>query len=198
MIDMTPDNSNRIAYVAGLMFHPYLVSMVTLFAVLRDLEVAQAIGWVAGMTAILLIPVMVMLQIVRRRQKYAYQRLTRTNLYALVLGSVFVCIGIILLADGPRVLLACFVGLLIWLPVQFAINTYYTKISIHAAITAGCATALTWLGVLDTGWLVALAVAIVIVTGWARHKTYNHTFQQIVLGWTVSILAVLIAFPLVL
>lgn len=198
MLDMTPDNRHRIAFLTGMIFHPYVVSVVTLLIVLQELEPLRAVAWVALLAAILLIPVMILLQIARRQEKYAWQRLTRTNIYLAVLLSVLICIGIIIAVDGPPRLLACFVALLIWLPLQFAINTYYTKISIHAAITAGCGTALLMLGVLDTWALKLLVLVIILATGWARHKTRNHTFQQISLGWLAAAIAVLIAFPLVL
>ena len=174
------------------------MSVFTLFAVLKDIRLIHAVAWVALLATILLAPVMALLQLAKRQQKYAYQRLTRTNIYFAVFISILICTGIVIAADGPQELLACCIALMIWLPSQFAINSYYTKISIHAALTAGCGTVLLTLGILDTWLLKVLMLLIILATGWARHKTRNHTFEQVALGWMVAAASVLIAFPLVL
>lgn len=198
MIDVRPDNRNRIAYLTGMIFHPYLVSVITLLIVLGELEPLQALAWVTALTVILLVPVMTLLHLARRQERYAWQRLTRTHLYVAVIISVLLCMVMIMVMNGPSRLLACYTALLIWLPVQFGINTYYTKISVHAAVTAGCGTGLLMFGVLDTWIMQALMLIIILATGWARHQTRNHTLLQIVLGWLVSSVAVVIAFTLVL
>lgn len=196
--DVIPDNRHRLAYGVGLLFHPYLVSMVTLFVVLRDLSLTEAGAWVLTLSAILILPLVALTQYSQRQERYLYQRASRTPLYIVFEVSVLVCILLILVADGPRRLVACFLALLIWMPAQFLINTFYTKISVHAAVTAACGTGLLWFGTLDTWLLRGLVLLGVLATGWARHQTRNHTLQQITLGWVVGAGAVLIAFPLVL
>jgi hypothetical protein len=198
MLDVIPDNRHKLAYRLGLIFHPYVVSVITLFVVLQDLRFAQAMAWVILLSSVLILPGLLLIQWGKRRQRYVYQRTSRTNLYLAFEASVLACIVLIVAGDGPRRLLACFVALLIWLPMQLIVNTYYTKISVHAAVTAACGTGLLLFGILDTWLFKLLVLVIILATGWARHKTRNHTVQQIILGWLVGASAVLIAFPRVL
>jgi hypothetical protein len=196
--DSIPDNSHRLAYGLGLVFHPYLVSVITLFIVLQDLSFQQAAMWVMGLSAILILPLIVLTKYSQRKERYLYQRTSRTPLFIAFEISVLVCIALILAADGPRRLLACFVALLIWMPAQLLVNSLYTKISVHAAVTAACAMGLLLFGTLDTWLLKGMVLLAILATGWARHKTKNHTWQQVVAGWFVGAGAVLVAFPLIL
>ncbi len=196
--DILPDPTNRLAYLLGLLFHPYPVSILTLLVVLRDVPLLRAVGWVGLLSAVLIVPLLLLTQWGKRRERYTYQRVARTPLYVSFVLSVLVCLFLIQVLDGPSRLVACFLALLIWLPVQLLINTFYTKISVHAAVTAACSTGLLWFGELDSWLLRGLVLLAVLLTGWARHRTKNHTLQQIGLGWLVGAGAVLVAFPLVL
>lgn len=197
-MDIVPSQHHRIAVAIGYLFHPYVVSVITLALVLQKLAWQAAILWVSILSAILIIPGVTLIQLGHRRQRYVYQRASRTPLYLTFGASIAVCIGLILLANGPHYLLACFVALLIWLPIQLAINHFYTKISVHSAVIAACVVGLLWLGHLPTWPQRGLALLAVIATGWARYITQNHTIEQVLLGWMVGIVAVLSAFALVL
>lgn len=196
--EMIPDHRHRLAYGLGLLFHPYLVSVGTLFVVLESLPVAEALLWVVSLSTILILPLILLTHYARQRKRYVYQRTARTPLYLSFEVSVVLCLLLIGVFGGPPRLMACFLALLIWMPVQFVINTYYTKISVHAAVTAACGMGLLWFGTLESWPLRGLALLVILATGWARYKTKNHTPQQILLGWLVGIGAVLMAFPLVL
>ncbi len=88
--------------------------------------------------------------------------------------------------------------LAVWVPLQWAINTWVTKISGHAAVATGCFAALVVLGKAGTPLIEAVLLVLVIVTVWARVVTRNHTVPQVILGVLVGVLPVLLVFPLVL
>jgi hypothetical protein len=197
-IDLIPDNRNRIAYWLGRIFHPYFVCIPTLLAVLNGLGWQDALAWSALVLLLVLGPGIVFISYLRRQEKWIYQRQTRGPVYIVVWLSVLFCVAVLLLLDAPRVLAACIATLAVWLPLQLLFNTYVTKISTHAAVLAGCATGLWWLGKLQSPLLQVAIIAIMLLTLWSRLTTKNHTLFQFALGLLVGGGSVLIAFPLLL
>jgi membrane-associated phospholipid phosphatase len=108
------------------------------------------------------------------------------------------CLALLVIFNAPRILVACFVALVIWAPIQLLINRYVTKISTHAGVVAACSTGLLLAGKLNHPILLALMIVIAVVTLWARVETKNHTVPQVLLGFLVGALAVLVVFPLML
>ena len=195
MIDPIPDSRNRLAYWVGQLFHPYFICIPTLAAVLSDTPFAQAMGWLLLVLAILLPPLVLMGFLLKRRERYLYQRATRTPIYLTFWGSLLVCLVILTTLNAPTTLIACIVALILWLPLQLAINTYVTKVSTHAAVVAACVIGLYLLGKLNHPLLLSVAVAAVALTLWARVVTRNHTPQQVIMGLLTGIVPVLIVFP---
>ena len=179
----------------GIFFHLFVISFVTLMGVLENLRLLEALRWVALLLSILIIPALVLIYRARQRGKYTYQREMRTPIYIVGWFSVLVCFAIIYLANGPERLMACFAALTVWLPLQMGINGYFTKISTHTGVTAGCVTGLLLFGVLDIPLLQMMALLVVVLTAWARHKTRNHSWQQIIMGWVIASGTVLATFP---
>ena len=198
MNEPIPDHGNRFAYWLGQIFHPYLICVPTLAAVLADQPWAAALGWLLLVVVILLPPLIVMGVWLKRRERYLYQRTSRTPIYVMFWISLLLCLTALVRLNAPMTLIACIVALALWLPLQLAINTYVTKVSTHAAVAAACMMGLFLLGRLDHPLLMVLAVAAVLLTLWARVITRNHTLQQVVMGTLTGILPVLIVFPLVL
>jgi len=60
MNDPVPDYRNWIAHIIGRVFHPYIICVPTLFAVLDGLTLAEALRWSAIVLFILLAPGMTM------------------------------------------------------------------------------------------------------------------------------------------
>jgi hypothetical protein len=56
MNDPVPDYRNRIAFIIGRVFHPYIICVPTLFAVLDGLTLVEAARWSAIVLFILLTP----------------------------------------------------------------------------------------------------------------------------------------------
>ncbi len=198
MTDIPPDNRNRLAYFLGRVFHPYIVCIPTLFAVLSELPLADAARWSVLVLAILLTPAMSLVVLMQRRGRHVYERRTRGPLYLTGWLSVLLCLVVLILLEAPRVLIACLIALVVWIPLQLTINTYVTKVSSHAAVLAGCAMGLLLLGKLDSIGLQLAVLAIVLATSWSRIATRNHTLSQVVLGLVVGCLPVLVIFPLFL
>ncbi|MFN8373345.1 MAG: hypothetical protein U0694_10790 [Anaerolineae bacterium] len=196
MNDPEPDNRNRIAFWVGRIFHPYVICIPTLFAVVSDLTLEEAAKWSLITIVIVLLPGMLLAAYAQSRGHPLYQRSTRTPLYIVGWVSVLVCIAVLTLMGAPHVLISSLVSLAIWAPLQLLINALVTKISAHAAIASGCAMGLLLLGKLDTPLLKLLMLAVVVATVWARVITQNHTIKQVSLGLLVGALPPLIVFSL--
>ena len=198
MNDILPDNRNPWAKFIGFIFHPAVVGAPTLLAILSDMSLAESIRWIGLMLGVLLIPNILLQVLLQRKGRFVYQRQTRLPMYSVGWVSVLVCLMILIGLSAPRVLIACLLALLVWIPFQLFINQTLTKISIHVAVISGCLTGLLVLNKLESPILKLLAIIIVVLTAWARIKTKNHTRLQVVLGAVVGCLPVLIVFPLVL
>lgn len=198
MVDPTPDYRNRFAYWVGRVFHPYLICIPTLAAVLSDLPFSQALGWVVLVVVVLVTPLVVMGALLQRQARFLHQRTTRTPIYLAFWVSLIVCLVVLNILEAPTRLIACIVALTLWLPLQLGINTYVTKVSTHTAVVVGCVTGLLLLGELNHVLLLIGAFAAVIVTLWARVVTRHHTWQQVAIGTLTGALPVLIVFPLLL
>lgn len=196
--DRIPDTSNRFAFLVGRVFHPYLVAVIALLAVLSNLTLVEALGWSALVFAMVLLPGILTVAYLRRQDKRIYQRKTRGPVYIVVLVSILICLVVLTLWDAPEVLVACIATLAVWLPLQLLINTFVTKISTHIAVLAGCLTALWYLDIINTPLLIAAALVALVLTMWSRMTTKDHTLAQVVLGLLVGAGSVLAAFPLLL
>jgi membrane-associated phospholipid phosphatase len=197
-IDPVPIKDNRVAYWIGRIFHPAVICIPTLALVLNDLPVGDAVLWTALVAGIVVTPGLITIAILKKRQRYVYQRQTRLPVYIVAWLSVFACLIGLLAVDGPVALRVCIAALVVWLPVQLLINTYYTKVSTHVAVVAGCFTGLLMLGRLDHVLLQTAGAAAIPLVAWARMTTKNHTLTQVVLGTVVGAGSVLVVFLVLL
>ncbi|NWF70351.1 MAG: hypothetical protein HXY40_14790 [Chloroflexi bacterium] len=196
MNELVPDNRNKLAFVIGRVFHPYIICLPTMFAVLSDLSAEAALRWGLLVIVMVLTPGMALAAYVQGRGHPLYEREVRTPLYVVGWCSVLACIGALLALGGPHVLVNALVTLAVWAPMQLLINAFVTKVSAHAAIAAGCAMGLWLLGKLDTLALKLLVGGVVLLIMWARVMTRNHTVRQVVLGAAVGALPPLLVFSL--
>jgi membrane-associated phospholipid phosphatase len=198
MTELIPDETHLLARWVNRLFHPYVIAIPTALLLLSDIDAASALGWVLVMVGILLPPLALTTLWLKRSNRFAYQRQSRAPIYAVFIASVVVCLALMLTLNAPRILVACLIALLIWTPLQALINAYVTKISIHAAVVAGCASALWVTGKLSHPLLIAGAIVAVVITLWARVVTKHHTPTQVILGALIGALPVLLVFPRVL
>ena len=194
MTEPMPDNSKRIAYSIGLGLHPASIAIGTLLILLWGLPLGDTIRWTALVASVVLIPIFATTAYLHRRDQYTYQRLSRKPIYLVAWIDVAICLGLILIFNGPTILGICMATLLVWLPLQLGINQFLTKISIHMGVASGCFAALWVVGKLSPP-LTLLCIALLLLLGWARIQTKNHTVGQVILGCIVGIGSVLAVFP---
>jgi membrane-associated phospholipid phosphatase len=198
MSDQVPNQEKRFAVALGRILHPYWMPIPTIFVILSDLSLDQALKWSAVVLAITLLPGMIAASLFQNRGHALYRRKIRGPLYFIGWVSVLVCLVVVLQFSAPQVLIACVATLAVWLPAQWAVNHWVTKISAHAAVATGCFVALVLLGKVANPLLGLILLVVVFITLWARVVTRNHTIPQVLLGLLVGALPVLIIFPLVL
>lgn len=198
MSDIVPDTSNRLAYWIGQIFHPAIISIPTLILVLSDIPLWSALGWTMVVSALVLVPGIGAVFYLRRQGRFAYQRATRHPIYIIAWCNVILAFAVVWLFNGPGELLVCLATLAVWLPLQYLINRYVTKISTHAGVAAGCFTGLLFLGKFPEAWMVAAGLLIVVLVSWARVMTKNHTLTQVLLGLFVGAGSAVVVFPLLL
>jgi len=196
--DPVPHNGNRLGYWLGIIFHPFTVFIPALVVVLKDTKPLAAVGWVAFMAGIILVPALTLIHLARRQGRYTYQRGMRHPLYLVFWAGMVLCMGLAAILHAPERLVFSLLALVIWGALQAVINARLTKISAHTAVVTGILTALFLMGDLDSPLLVSGAVGIVCATAWARVVTGHHTLLQVSLGIIVSIISVVTAFGLML
>lgn len=198
MSDQIPSQEKRFAVVIGRILHPYWMPLPTVLVILSDLPLVEALAWSAVVLILTLLPGMIVASLFQKRGHALYKRKIRGPLYLVGWASVLVCLVVVLQFDAPQVLVACIATLAVWLPMQWAVNNWVTKISAHAAVATGCFFALILLGKVANPLLGLIMLAVVVIMLWARVVTRNHTISQVLLGILVGALPVLIIFPLVL
>ena len=197
MAERIPDNSNRLAYIIGLFFHPLVIFVPALAIVLKDTPWKTALIWIGVIAALILVPSVILFFRLKQRGRFTYERGIRGEVYFTFAAVMVISISLAIVFDAPRRLLASLLSLLIWIPIQTFINSAYTKISTHTAVVSGIMAAFWIMGELDHILLKIGAVIAVASVGWARVVTKNHTLIQVILGIIVSVSAVLIAFSIV-
>lgn len=197
MSDLMPDTSNRFATAVGRILHPFLLPIPTTLAILSDLPFGEALLWSAMVLGMIVLPVALLTAHSERTNRPIYKRMVRSRLYAIGWGLILLCLLVLLILNAPRVVIACVGALAVWIPLQWTINRYVTKISAHAAVAVGCFTGLLMLGKLANPVILIVLTVLVILTLWARVVTRNHTLTQVILGVLVGALPVLVVFPVI-
>lgn len=190
--DPIPDYSNRLATWLSLIFHPYVIYVVPAVITLG----LDGLRWSLLILLLVVLPISVTVLLQARQRQFVYERGSRTPLYIVGWIGVVICWFVSRGLGAPDTFTAGVASIAVWAPIQFVINTFFTKASVHAALVAMSVTGLLLLGYLNT-WPALLAALIVIVAAsWARMVTRNHTLTQILLGLFTGVLAVVIVFSL--
>ena len=198
MNDPIPVHHNRFAVIVGQILNPFLLPIPTLLIILNDLPLGERLKWFGLTMVMILVPGAIATALTERFVNPIYKRYTRGPLYLVAWISVLSCLIVILRLNAPSILVASVATLSVWVPLQWAVNTWVTKISAHAAVAAGCLTTLIVLDKAGTPLIEILLLALMILTIWSRVVTRHHTVIQVVLGIAVGTLPVLVVFPLVL
>jgi membrane-associated phospholipid phosphatase len=194
-------NSRRVALAQTIshIFHPLLVVIPTMLASMWwfGATPAQALGWTLVAALMVNLPVLLVIEYGVRFKHYSDRSISirqeRPSIFAA--GAVFFILLLILLwaFEGPRVLLASLLAALAATLLAAGLNRL-TKVSLHSVAMAGCA-AVFWAMTPALGLLMAV---FSILVGWSRFQLGHHTPAQILIGWTVAVVCVEVAFRLIL
>ncbi|NTV62340.1 MAG: phosphatase PAP2 family protein [Oscillochloris sp.] len=182
-----PGRGYAIARTISQIFHPVILSIVSIFIVgIMGVEpVSRGLGWAVVCTLIQVLPPTIFFGIRLRQGAYVdediSERSQRNEIY--LFGMITVLLGVVLLSllGAPRPLVALLTSAALINALCWIINLFW-KISVHAAGIGSCATIVALysepLGLLL--WVGALSL------GWARVRTRNHTLMQVVAGLALS------------
>jgi hypothetical protein len=195
----SPAWADRIARWVSNIFHPLVIVIPTLVIAMVRLgsTLGEAIFWTVLSIAIVNLPMALLLFWGVRSGKYSDASVSireqRTSIYAVSGVCLVILLAVLIIWKAPVVIIACLVSAVIATGLGYVINRY-TKLSLHSAAMAGCTAVLLWTAPL-VGGLMAVCVPLV---GWARIRLKHHTPAQILIGWMVPMVCVLIIFRLML
>lgn len=194
---MNAANADKLAEVVSYVFHPLLVVIPTLVIAMVRLgsTLGQAIFWTVLSIAIVNVPMALLLFWGVRSGKYSDASVSvreqRTSIYAVGGACLVILLAILILGKAPVVIIACLISAVIATALGYWINRY-TKLSLHSAAMAGCTAVLLW-----TAPLIGVVMAIFApLVGWARIRLKHHTSVQILIGWVLASLPVIVVFYL--
>lgn len=185
-----PDYSNRLAYALSMIFHPYIVFIPPAVIALGG----EGLIWAILTGGVVVIPIAITVLIQKRSGRYVFQREARTPLFIVGFVAVMVCFTLMTALNAPDMIRTGLFVVILWTPLQFLINSYVTKASIHASLVAIAFTGLWSLGYLNNPIMFVLSVLLVLAVVWARKVSRNHTTNQLILGLLTGTLATLTAF----
>ena len=202
---MTPTGSSilvgpldRFAQAVSLIFHPLIVVIPTMIIVMvrSGVTIWQSLFWTALSTCVANLPLGTLIFLGVRSGHYSDVwvsiREQRRSIYVFYGFSMLILLTILILGKAPVVLTACWISAVLTTVIGYVINHRFTKLSLHSVSMAGCAAVLC----LTTPLLGLITLPFVSLVGWARIRLKYHTPPQILIGWTASIISVLVTFHL--
>lgn len=190
------DKTYRFGRILSQIFHPItngIASFLIVGAFAADFVDARlrGLGWALVVVALLVLPPTMYFYFRLFRGHYSdddiSQRQQRNGLYFFSVGSVVLAAVALYALSVPTVFLQL-IGASIGIMVACMVINFAWKISVHSASIATLATLTTYylrpLGIFF--WIAAFAL------GWARIRTGNHTIWQVIAGWAVALLGVLL------
>jgi len=197
--EQQPSTRTEIARWVSIIVHPIAFPLVALGIALylATYSLKSVLGWIVMAIALTSLPVtfLVVVQVIRhkwtdldvsvRRQRFILYPFGIVCMLALTLSYIHF--------DAPDIAVQSGYALVIANVVDGVINLGY-KVSAHATGAAASA-ALIWLTTPFVG-LTIVAVFAALLVGWSRVELKRHTRGQVLLGWLVGVLAMVIAFHL--
>lgn len=190
----------RLARWLSRLFHPFLISILTLILViyLDGFSWVEAVQWTVVATALVILPVSIYLVYSVKNGRYSDWNISireqRYSIYALA-AICFMALTITFIQTGaPPIALACIYAALLTITLAAGINRFLTKVSIHSATMAGCATVIALMSP-PIGVLMAL---MTIAVGWSRVQLKQHTMGQVIIGWSIAVIFMFSVFSLYL
>jgi len=187
---------DRFAEAVSMVFHPFVIVIPTMVITMiyRGSTLWVSLFWAILSVCVVILPTVLLIYTQVRSGHYSDPSVSireqRSSLYALSGFLMALLIGILVLAKAPLILTACLVSAILATLIGFVINNRFTKLSLHSVGMAGCVTVLCL-----TFPVLGLAfIPFAPLLGWARIRLKHHTPLQILIGWLVSVISVLIAF----
>jgi len=190
---------SKIAGWLSRIFHPFIIVIPTLLLAiyLDTASLLAALQWTAVSVALVIVPVSVFIlvnvQAGRYSDVYVSIREHRHSLYLVGGACLLLLLAVLILAGAPRIILACLYAAVMANAIGAVINRF-SKVSVHAAAMAGCATVL-----FNLSPPIGLALgAATLIVGWARVHAGHHTLAQVLTGWAIAVVCVAAVFALYL
>ena len=195
-IDAQSRGIDRFAEAVSAVFHPFVVVIPTMVIAMvhQGNALRESLFWTILSVCVVILPMVLLIYAGVRSGHYSDPSISvreqRSSLYTLSGFLMVLLIGILVWTKAPLILIACLVSAVLATLIGFVINNRFTKLSLHSVGMAGCVTVLCLT-------VPALGLAFVPFTplvGWARIHLKHHTPFQILIGWAVSLISVLIVF----
>jgi membrane-associated phospholipid phosphatase len=192
------DRMDHLAEAISWVFHPLTIVIPTMLLVLTQQGVSfwQALFWAFLSVCIGNLPLAILLYYGVRFGHYSDLSVSireqRRSVYTVYGISSAILLTILVLGKAPLILTACIIAVILTTVIGFVINHYFTKLSLHSVGMAGCATVL----LLTTPWLGMAMTVCALLVAWARMRLKHHTPIQILIGWVIPALSVLIVFQM--
>ena len=200
---MTPSEStilmgriDRFAQAISLIFHPLVVVIPTMIIVMvqSGTTIWQSLFWTVLSACVANLPLEILIVHGVRAGHYSDAwvsiREQRRSVYIFYSVSMAILLVILIICKAPIILTACWISAMLTTVISYWINHRFTKLSLHSVSMAGCVTVL----FLTTPLLGLALVPFAPLVGWARIRLKHHTPLQILIGWSVPVISVLIVF----
>ncbi len=173
-------NSEELWLYISKILHPINISpfLGLLYLFLADFTAFESLKWVGVSAAVTIAPINLHMTYSSRFDNFNAVREKRQKLYALGAAELVLLAIVFQLMKAPELINTPVYSLILLLFVGWAINTYYTKISIHTGIISGFASATAFLNPV-IGLLLGL---LTVVVGFSRIRLDAHTPKQVLLG----------------
>jgi membrane-associated phospholipid phosphatase len=190
---------DKIAEAVSRVFHPLIVVIPTMVIAIfqQGNTLGRSLFWTLLAVCVVNVPMAFLILYGVRSGHYSDPSVSvreqRNSIYAVGGFFLVVLLAILVLGKGPLVLTACLISAVLSTAIGYVINRY-TKLSLHSAAMAGCTTVL----ILTAPIIGIVMVLFTPLVGWARIHLKHHTPVQILIGWLLTILPVIVVFRLLL
>jgi hypothetical protein len=198
---MTQINKNlrhSLATWLSRLLHPFSLVFVILLLIqlLSGQTLLKALLWSLLSFAILVLPALSFITFRIRKGRYQDMgvslREDRTLLYLIGGLSFIVLLVTIYLLNAPRYLQLSLQSAFLAMLIGAIFNRFINKLSLHTLGVSGSATALFYLS-----WPLGLVFGLLsLLVAWSRLTLSRHTLPEVVWGWLVGVLSVVVWFSL--
>jgi hypothetical protein len=189
---------DALAGVLSKVFYPPFITVPAGFLILYLYtgSLTGTVKWLGICVAFVTLPAGFYIWNKVRTRQYASadvpERRNRLGIYLFGGLCLVACLVYLIIAGGPRILVGIFVAAAATNAVALVINQLGYKLSVHSGTMAAIAFVLL---TLSLPWSI-LATTLMGIVGWARKRTKNHTWGQIVGAWAITVAVTAVVFTL--